>query len=137
MNSTLNKIQQFLLLHREGTKKLREAEGVLSGGPAEYYHTKIDDYIKALFEKFAPFKVDDRVMIVFPPSIPKGSGWQHSKHFLIVGAKGTILEVDYMDEHFVADIVFDDETWIDQENKEQPVTQKHTFRFGEEKLKVI
>lgn len=134
MNPCISNIQKALILWREGKEKFREAESALSHGPSDYYEEKITDYVNALFDRFAPFKVGNRIAISNAPQIKKGSGWDGSQHFLIKGEQGIIQSVDYYDNKFVADIVFDNESWIDSKGLKQPVSIKHTFRLNENEV---
>ena len=128
----LNKIKSALTLWQEGQARFDEASKVLSCGPASFYYEKLECYVDALFNKYAPFKQGDRVALTVHPNTD--NGWSHCKHFLTPGSAGIVQEVDFYDNHFCADVVFDNESWIDLEGKEQPVTAKHTFRLWENEL---
>lgn len=70
-----------------------------------------------------PVQVGDRVKLLETPEINEtvSWGWLGAKHFLVKGAKGTVVDIDYSDyqnPHFYASIVFDDETWIHPYTKE-------------------
>lgn len=78
--------------------------------------------------KLLPFEVGDRIELVRNHPCP--NAWDSCKHFLIKGAEGTIESIGYYDDRgFYADIVFDDETWIDRKGIAQPVSSKHTFNM--------
>lgn len=98
----------------ETLNKLDEA--LRSAGDRQWYFKKMAGYTKALFEKFAPFKVEDRVQLTKTPDInPEQSwGWMGAKHFLVKGAKGTVIEVDLDPDalEFTALVEFDEESWI-------------------------
>lgn len=92
----------------------------------------------SMFDRFCPFKVGDRVELAKTPIIGEDSapGWVGCKHFLIAGAKGVVRERGYCEDHFVFDVEFDNESWIDKEGKIAPVTLKHVFRFSEKMLQL-
>lgn len=66
----------------------------------------------ALFADQLPYKRGDRVRIVKAPKCE--GGWAASKHFLVVGAIGTValVEVDYLMRDWHVSVCFDDESWI-------------------------
>lgn len=139
-----SKVQEALACAMQGFEKLQEAEHILRGGPASYYWETLQGYVHALFDKYAPFKADDRVELTGTPDT--NNHWGVCRHFLIPGSRGVVHEVDYRSRreadgqisgHFVADVEFDNETWIDAAGKEQPVDYKHTFRLGEELLRKV
>jgi len=132
---TAEKVFKAIELWEQGQQQFDEASKLLSGGPASFYYEKMHGYIDALFNKYAPFKVGDRVKIV--KKIKCEGGWSHCKHFLIKGAKGTVREVDYYDGSFNAHVMFDNETWVDSMKMERPVSKKHVFRMWEKQIKRI
>ena len=126
MSSVMNNVKRALEHAQAGNAEYEKAASILGGGPSSYYFEKIDEYVTALFERFAPFRVGDRVALAAVPKT-KGTGWSSCAHFLISGAEGEVHSVDYRDGHFVADVMFDRETWLDGGGHEQPVTLKHVF----------
>lgn len=70
----------------------------------------------ALFAGQLPFKRGDRVRLVKAPRCE--GGWADSKHFLVVGAIGTValVEVDYLMRDWSVAVSFDDESWIASHN---------------------
>lgn len=80
----------------------------------KWHWSKLRVYAEALFAR-GPFKPGDRVCLTETPEITKEKswGWLGSKHFLVTGALGTVHSVDFYDDHFCADIYWDDESWID------------------------
>ena len=135
MSDSLDKIKKAFSLWKEGREKFNEAAKITSGGPESYYFEKIEAYIDALFDRFAPFKVNDRVNLIKVPDTD--NGWRGCAHFLIKGAKGTVHEVDYRKGKFIASVEFDDETWIDHKRNVQPVSKKHLFCLSESYLETI
>lgn len=113
----------------------QRAAEILSRGPAQFYFEKIEEYVTALFGPCAPFHVGDRVKLVAAPNTE--NSWSACRHFLIPGAEATIDGVDYVDGHFVADLIFDDESWIDCNGKVQPVANRHAFRIAEQLIEVL
>jgi len=97
---------------------------------------KIDEleHYKTELLKRLPFKVCDRVKLAKTPRITEKTapGWLRSKHFLKKGALGTVSSIIVCDgvNYYVK---FDNETWIDGKI-ERPVSDKHTYRFGEDFL---
>ncbi len=102
-------------------------------------------YTNQLFlEKYAPFKVGDRVELAVTPEISEKTapGWLGAKHFLKKGATGVVKLVDTMKRStqevvLVFHVEFDKETWKDRLGEEKPVEKKHTFLFLEKDLKKI
>lgn len=123
---------------KDGLEKINEGIRILQCGPLSYYIERAQEYQEALFNKFAPFKIGDRVRLIKTPEINENRfpGWLSSKHFLIEGAVGTVESVDYRDETFCADVVFDNESWIDSNGTRHPIEEngKHTFLFSEKLL---
>jgi len=132
MNDAIEKMKTAFTLWNEGREKFNEASKVLSGGPDTYYFGKVEAYASALFDRFAPFKIGDKVKIVKAPNTD--NDWHHCKHFLIKGAVGTVDDVDYRNNLFVAHIVWDIETWINRDGCETPVKEKHTFLMSENQI---
>ena len=128
-NETTNKIFKAVALQQEAAKKMREADMVLRGGPASYYEEKLHGYVSALFERFAPFKIGDRVRLIRAPKCE--GGWAHHKHTLVVGREGTVADVDYVDGGFVADVAVDDQTYFGGDGKEHPIKRPYTFHLSE------
>lgn len=126
----------------------------ISAQDLKYRFDKYEGYAKALFERFAPFKPGDRVVLVETPVINEKEswGWLGHKHYLVAGAVATVKAVDYKDDQFIAEVVFDNESWLrthglDKNNNwvtfNPPVlvpveeSKKGTFAFGEKWLKKI
>lgn len=105
----------------------------LSGGPASYYYERLVDYYNGCMAA-AKFKVGQRVELV-EAYAGDASGWAHCKHFMLKGAKATVVGVDYYKGEYSYDIEFDIETWIDRHGAKRVVEKKHLFRFGQNDLK--
>jgi len=136
-NNAVNKVKTAIDHARQGFDQFEQAARTLSGGPASYYFQKIEEYVAALFDKYAPFKTGDRVMLIGTPDT--NNNWRTCAHFLVPGSAGLVHGVDYSKGRFVAEVEFDNESWIDTDGNPQPVTQdrKHVFCIGEELLKKI
>jgi len=140
MSNPTDKIKKYFAMQKEAFAKHKEAEAVLSGGPASYYFDKVAEYSEALFERFAPFEIGDKVKIYKEIDIDNASGWNSCRHFLIVDAIGEVMDVDYRGGKFTADVMFDDESWINSHTKKvTPVEGKdrHTFCLSERFVKKV
>lgn len=121
-------------------------EELRSAGDRQWHFKKMAGYTKALFERFAPFKAGDRVHLAKTPDInPETSwGWMGSKHFLVKGAKGKVTSVDFDADtkKFTALVMFDDESWVPDNDygpgkrKGVPVPieekDRHVYYFSED-----
>lgn len=121
---------------KEAMELIDKGIGMLRRGPFDFYMQRLTDCYDLLIERFAPFKVGDRVLLTRTPEINEKTapGWIGSKHFLVKGAIGTVREVYCDGKEFGFQIEFDDETWLDRDGKAQPVSQKHTYHFREDCL---
>lgn len=123
---------------KKGFDLMEQGMRILGGGPMDYYVRRLTECYDLLLEKYAPFKVGDRVMLKKTPAInPHDSwGWMSSKHFLVKGAVGTVQYVEASKRGFSAGIVFDDESWVDDKGVVHPIEEKnrHTFAFSEDSL---
>jgi hypothetical protein len=103
----------------------------------KYELKQLNDCKDEFFKRCAPCKQGDRVVIVRDLKIPESSGWYSCRHFLILGAKGTVRKVKFFGGSFRVDVVFDNETWINWEGGEVKTDEKHTFCMGEIDIKPI
>jgi len=139
MDSVMAKINEAMKHFKLSLEEGKRAHDILDGGPASFYLEKLDLYVNALFTKYAPFHEGDRVALT-ENIRTEGTHWHSSRHFLAVGSKGTVHGVDYSKHgYFLADVVFDDESWINQEGKQIPVDvdHRHTFCIKEHELQRI
>jgi hypothetical protein len=119
--------------------KLHELRNALSGlSDLSYQFNKYANAYKLLLSKYAKFHVGDRVRLVLTPKISEADspGWMGSKHFLVVGARGEIRDVDVYKDTFTYHIEFDSESWIDSNgvvNLVEP-ERRHTYNFSERYL---
>ena len=119
------------------SKAIGIAKQELTKYPESYFFEKIEGYINVLFNKYAPFRTGDRVALTQTPDITeeKSWGWLGSKHFLIKGAKGIVKSVDYdSGRGFCAQVVFDDESWIDKEGHRQKLSSPSQYSLSEDYL---
>ena len=103
-------------------KKRAEALNELASKLEGAYQQSAITELTALYSSFAgcmallaeqlPFKDGDRVRLVVAPECT--GGWAPSKHFLVVGAVGTIksVSIDYLMRDWSVNVEFDDESWI-------------------------
>ena len=132
----MSNIESYLDALLEHDKHMREAQKLFSSGPLSHSVEQMVDCYRSMFDRFCPFKVDDRVQLKNTPNIDASSGRSHCRHFLIKGASGYVSSRDYRNGKFVFYVVFDDESWIDLDGKERPVEpeQRHSFNFTESSL---
>ena len=131
MNESVKKIMSVSKLHEDMRKEMNK---MVSSGSIEWHYEKIKEYVTVLFDRFAPFKEGDRVCITNAPNCD--NGWRGSKHFLIVGAEGTVQSVDYRRGGFCASILFDNQSWINMGGEEVPVEERSSFLMPEKSLYV-
>lgn len=121
---------------RKATTMMDEAHQLLRYGGLEYHLREMAAAYELLMNRFAPFKIGDRVKLTKAPVINEKEawGWLGSKHFLVPGALATVVESRCGEKGFVFGVTFDRETWMDRHGHEQPVDQKHSYCFREEWL---
>jgi hypothetical protein len=131
MSDTPSTVTGAMKLYQEAFDKMQQAQRELSGGPQSYYFERILEYVEVLFEKYAPFKAADRIVICKPPNCE--NGWKCHEQDLQKGAKGTVKAVDYYKGTWRCDVMLDEETWMDGKIR-KPCTTKHTFCLKEEEI---
>lgn len=136
MSESLSHIKRAFEHWRAAFEETEKAHKELSGGPAYYYFEKVEGYVNALFGKYAPLHEGDRVELIRAPEIGAESRWQYSKHFLVPGNPGIVRTVDYYDNQFYADVIFDRESWIDKDGIERPAENRHYYRIEADILKL-
>ncbi len=94
----------------------------------------VDSYV-SMYKRFCPFKIGDRVELLADTDTSNAPGWDHCKHFLIKGAKATVMDRGYHKGYFSFDLSFDDESWL-KDGVPQPIITKHVFSFNENNIKV-
>jgi hypothetical protein len=114
-----------------------------------YEFTQVVNFLKD-FGEIGPYKVGDRVELTVNPNCP--GGWSGSEHFLVKGAKATVVELNWFtpDPNYksgwVVGLVFDDESWIPSAHfpdsghkKGVPIpvapTNRHSFWFEVKNIK--
>jgi hypothetical protein len=141
-------VQDKIAHLRERAVTLSEAATKLQeGGP--YHNTGLsslaDLYASfagclALLAKQLPYNRGDRVRLVKAPKCE--GGWNASKHFLVVGAIGTVeaVEIDYLMHDWSVSVRFDDESWVASNDFPPhhrkgdvvpvPPERRHVYGFG-------
>ncbi len=116
----------------EGTKMIARGMVMVADGEFEWNLQCMAAATALLLEKYAPFIKGNRVRLTLTPEIVKDSGWYFCRHFLVQGAQGTVSSVEINPSGVLTyNVIFDHETWIDKDGKEQPPINKHTFGFKE------
>lgn len=108
---------------------------VMNGGPSSYYFERMIDFYDGCM-KASKFKPGDRVKL--KESVT--DGWNGRNHFMIAGAKATIMEVDYYKGKYRYDIMFDKETWIKDwgsDKGEVDIVDKNVFGFEQKQLRRV
>lgn len=79
----------------------------------------------------APLKRGDRVRLINTPVINEQTspGWRGFKHFLIEGALGTVAFVRFSGHGYRAFVEFDDESWIGEGGKINPIAPERRSHF--------
>lgn len=116
----------------QASKLIVQAGKLLTDGGGDYNLEKLGEYARALFDRFAPFKVGDRVLLTSTPriTIEKNRGWMGAKHWLVAGIVGTVTDVDYRNGAFYALVLWDDQTWKNSDTGEvHPLTREDWANF--------
>lgn len=107
---------------------------------------------KHFLETQGRFKEGDRVELAETPEITekKSWGWLGSKHYLIEGAKATVMDVSYYKGEFGYTLSIDDESWKDRNDVLHPRSDKrcqipgcdfthgsHTYYFRQHQLRPV
>lgn len=97
---------------------------------------------KALFKRFCPFKVGDRVSLSRSfTTDDKSHGWHHCQHYLTKGSTCVVKSrgFDHKAELFTFYVEFDNESRIGTGElmHSTPSKERHVFSFNEQWLKVI
>lgn len=132
--------KEKLIQITEALNQTKEAyhnlQSALSTGPASFYFEQILDYYHGCMAA-SKFKEGDKVKLKEDVDTSDAPGWHYCKHFLIKGAEATVKSVDYSKGKFYYDIIFDNETYINNDGEVKPVSKKHTFNFQQHYLKRI
>jgi len=122
--------------------ELRRIAQFLGNGDLLYHLRKYAAAYHAVLTHYAKFKVGDRVQLAKTPNINEQNapGWLGSKHFLVKGARGTVVSADFSIGGSGAlryGIQFDDESWLHPIDKTTVLVEpdrRHEYSFGEEWL---
>jgi hypothetical protein len=122
---SINKIENI----RKATKLMEEAFSLFSSGPFDYYLTELVASYDLLIQRFAPFKVGDRVRLRATPEINEKTryGWLGYKGILVQGAIGTVVAAECGSKGFAFAVQFDADDSL----------SKGLFYFGENDLKRV
>jgi hypothetical protein len=120
----------------ENLSELHRLITVLSDPNFLYLLRKHEVAYKAVIEHYARFKVGERIQLVRAPDFSKAPGWQGSQHFLIAGARGTVMESDISvnSGKLRYNFEFDSESWRDAQGIIHPIAVRHMYSFGEDML---
>lgn len=106
----------------------------LCGGSFGWGVSQVVASYLSLFDRFCPFKVGDQVVLARDVVVDRESGWYSSRHFLVKGSKGEVRGRGYSDGMFCFNIVFDDESYIDDEHRKHIPVDKHMYKFSDRML---
>ena len=126
-------VEKYALEIKQLVKDANELSNRLNsscGSSLEWATEEIIDSYLSLYDRFCPFKIGDRVQLT-KYYTKKDTGWEHCKHFLNRGSTGKVVNRGYKEGLFIFDIVFDNESWIDNDGVENKTKDKHTFAFNE------
>lgn len=107
----------------------------------KYKMERITKELTHLFDRFCPFKVDDRVELASTPKIDKNTrwGWFGAKHHLIEGAPGKVVSRDYYEGEFRFSVEMDLESWVsgwgEDKGMWKSVSNRHTYCFYDTQLR--
>lgn len=125
---------------KDGIKKIQDGFSQINCGPVGYTLDVLLAAYDTLINKYAPFKVGDRVELLTTPKSAndKSSGWWHCRHFMVPGNTATVRTVSCSSDGLLRfDVEFDRETWIDSKGEEKPVISKHVFCIFESELRLL
>lgn len=74
-----------------------------------------------------PFKEGDRVELIKNPKL--SGAWSDLGHFIRKGEEGVVMSIELYQGKLTANVVMDNESWIDSKGKIQPVSDKHLYYF--------
>jgi len=121
----------------EGLNKIGEGVRILNSGPLEYYLERADEVFTEFFRRCSPFKSGNIVEIVTEIDFTKAHGWAHSAHFLKVGCRGVVKEVDFYKGKFQALVEMRNQTFFTTEGKELPISSPHLYSFSEDQVRTV
>ena len=130
-----DKLQEMVDAINNVSESFEAFNKVMNGGPSSYYFERMIEFYEGCM-KVSKFKIGYRVELKETVT----DGWQGRNHFMVAGAKATIMDVDYYKGEYRYDIMFDKETWIKNwgENKgEVDIVDKRHFCFGQKLLRRI
>lgn len=87
----------------KGLQELKAALETLNGGGLDYYTKAVD----MLFDRFCPWKIGDRVVLVRAVNFENAPGWSHAQEWMQPGALGEVRERDTRNGLFTAAVRWD------------------------------
>jgi hypothetical protein len=100
------------------------------------WYLKEIEYLPKIIENLLPSKVGDKVVLV--KDVECKGMWKHSQHFLKTGSTAVISSLGIQDGKMYANLVFDNESFIDYAGKEQLITTgKYCYGLGFEYFKNV
>jgi hypothetical protein len=123
---------EFLFAHIDNMRESHEA--ISRKVNTDWYAGVLKGYMRGLFDRFCPFKVGDVAEITKSFDLRAGSGWSSSIHNLQVGAKGTIVDIDFRNMEFWYTFRPLVQTYFDINKKEQVIKDLYCFDMNEDHL---
>jgi hypothetical protein len=122
-----------------GADLIRQGMEALNSGPLEFYLNELVSAHNLLMERFAPFKIGDRVRLTRTPEITNDVcfGWIGHKHFLVEGSVGTVRDAGCGSRGFWFLVALDEQSWIHYQTGQLnvvPENERGLFEFGEHDL---
>lgn len=120
---------------KEKFAALKKAFDDLNQGPFTYYIDTLLSHSDALFNKYAPFKVGEKVRL--KKGIDCNNGWKNSEPDLRGGALATVHRVEYFSDAFRFSVILDVETYEHYPSKQRVRVEddrKHLFCISEKFL---
>jgi hypothetical protein len=134
----MDELKRAVKLHSEARKLEIEASRILGKGPEHFFIEKLLECADEFFKRCSPFHAGDKIKLIKNPSCT--GGWKSSEHFLKVGARGTIESTNFINRKFVANILFDDESYIRSVTSDivkVKESDKRTYMLSEDYLEVL
>lgn len=85
---------------------------------------RVREYVEALFTRFAPWHPRERVRLCRPIDFDHAEGWRGSASWLQPGVIGEIMDIDYRNKKFFADVRFKED-------------KGHVYNLSEEYLELV
>lgn len=105
--------------------------------PDKYEIARLREMVEGLFS-FSKFKEGDRVKMAatVPVNEKEAPGWWCYRHLLTKGSRATIKEVDWYEGSFRYRVLFEENSWMDDQGKIKPCSSEPgLFTLSEKWLK--